>query len=178
MAGGLARTTAFWPVRPSAGAARMSLEGRESSSDPGIKRQTFTTSRQLLLPVVDLVRVHSEMHRQLGDAALAPYCRHRHLRLERRVVLLPCPLHVLLPRYPRFLGAGIHLSHLSHFRGPAQNAAITQIFFANDARPGERFQQTVTVRVADIEGSDVTASLTVLIYVSPIQLPPYCRNKP
>ena len=28
MAGGLARTTAFWPVRPSAGAARMSLEGR------------------------------------------------------------------------------------------------------------------------------------------------------
>jgi len=58
------------------------------------------------------------------------------------------------------------------------NAAITQIFFANDARPGERFQQTVTVRVADIEGSDVTASLTVLIYVSPIQLPPYCRNKP
>src|SRR5271166_3131002 len=28
MAGGLARTTAFWPVRPSAGAARISLEGR------------------------------------------------------------------------------------------------------------------------------------------------------
>jgi len=38
-------------------------------------------------------------------------------------VLLPCPLHVLLPRYPRFLGAGLHLSHLSHFRGPAQGAA-------------------------------------------------------
>jgi len=35
-------------------------------------------------------------------------------------VFLPCPLHVLLPRYPRFLGAGLHLSHLSHFRGPAQ----------------------------------------------------------
>jgi hypothetical protein len=34
-------------------------------------------------------------------------------------VLLPCPLHVLLPRYPRFLGAGLHLIHLSHFRGPA-----------------------------------------------------------
>src|SRR5215471_10424351 len=60
------------------------------------------------------------MHRQLGDGAVAPYCRHRHLRLERRVVLLPCPLHVLLPRYPRFLGAGLHLSHLSQFRGPAQ----------------------------------------------------------
>jgi hypothetical protein len=26
----------------------------------------------------------------------------------------------LLPRYPRFLGAGLHLSYLSHFRGPAQ----------------------------------------------------------
>ena len=36
-------------------------------------------------------------------------------------VLLPCPLHVLLPRYPRFLGARLHLSHLSHFRGPAQS---------------------------------------------------------
>src|SRR6516225_706964 len=63
------------------------------------------------------------MHRQLGDGAVAPDCRHRHLRLERRAVLLPCPLHVLLPRYPRFLGAGLHLSHLSHFRGPAQRAA-------------------------------------------------------
>jgi hypothetical protein len=38
-------------------------------------------------------------------------------------VFLPCPLHVLLPRYPRFLGAGLHLSHLSHFRGPAQKRA-------------------------------------------------------
>src|SRR5215471_6788574 len=62
------------------------------------------------------------MHRQLGDGAVAPDCRHRHLRLERRAVLLPSPLHVLLPRYPRFLGAGLHLSHLSHFRGPAQSA--------------------------------------------------------
>src|SRR4051812_13119835 len=26
----------------------------------------------------------------------------------------------LLPRYPRFLGAGLHVSYLSHFRGPAQ----------------------------------------------------------
>ena len=46
--------------------------------------------------------------------------RQRHLRLEHRVVLLACPLHVLLPRSLRFLGAGPHLSHLSHFRGPAQ----------------------------------------------------------
>jgi hypothetical protein len=34
-------------------------------------------------------------------------------------VLLPCPLHVLLPRYPRFLGARLHISHVSHFRGPS-----------------------------------------------------------
>ena len=32
MAGGLARTTACWLVRPSAGAARMSLEGRKRAS--------------------------------------------------------------------------------------------------------------------------------------------------
>jgi hypothetical protein len=31
-----------------------------------------------------------------------PDRRHRHLRLERRAVLLPSPLHVLLPRNPRF----------------------------------------------------------------------------
>ena len=55
---------------------------------------------------------------QLGDGSVALNRHQRHLRLERRVVLLPCPLHVL--RYPRFLEAGLHLSHLSHFRGPAQ----------------------------------------------------------
>src|SRR5438309_7726265 len=68
------------------------------------------TVQQLLLPVVDLVRVDPEMHRQLGDGPVALDCRQRHLRLERRAVLLPCPLHVLLPRYPRFLGQGSTLS--------------------------------------------------------------------
>src|SRR5690349_19165782 len=77
------------------------------------------TIQQLLLPDVDLVRVDPEMHRQLGDGPLALDSRQRYLSLESRTVLLPCPLHVLLPRYPRFLGAGLHLSHLSHFRGPA-----------------------------------------------------------
>src|SRR5271169_3947703 len=80
------------------------------------------TVQQLLLPVVDLVRVDPELARQLGDGPVAPDGRQRHLRLERRAVLLPCLLHVLLPRYPRFLGAGLHLSHLSHFRGPPQAA--------------------------------------------------------
>src|SRR5438309_413282 len=78
------------------------------------------TVQQLLLPVVDLVRANPELSSQLGDGPVAPDRRQRHLRLERRAVILPCPLHVLLPRYPRFLGAGLHLSHLSHFRGPAQ----------------------------------------------------------
>src|SRR5437588_5921011 len=78
------------------------------------------TVQQLLLPVVDLVRVDPELPSQLGDGPVAPDGRQRHLRLEHRAVLLPCPLHVLLPRYPRFLGAGLHLSHLSHFRGPPQ----------------------------------------------------------
>src|SRR5262250_697384 len=64
------------------------------------------------------------MHRQLGDGPVALDRCQRHLRLEPRTVLLPCPLHVLLPRYPRFLGAGLHLSHLSHFRGPAQSSIM------------------------------------------------------
>src|SRR5438067_3060419 len=82
------------------------------------------TVQQLLLPVVDLVRVDPELPTQLGDGPVAPDGRQRHLRLERRAVLLPFPVHVLLPRYPRFLGAGLHLSHLSHFRGPAQFTLI------------------------------------------------------
>src|SRR5262249_46276901 len=77
------------------------------------------------------------MLRQLGDGAIVPDCRHRHLRLERRAVLLPCPLHVLLPRYPRFLGAGLHLSYLSHFRGPAQ---------------GEQWQEIGAAKAGDVEG--------------------------
>src|SRR5207302_1451451 len=78
------------------------------------------TVQQLLLPVVDLVRMNPELTRQLGDRPVPLDRRQRHLRLERRVVLLPCPLHVLLLRHRRLLGAGFHLSQLSHFRGPAQ----------------------------------------------------------
>src|SRR5882762_3966563 len=76
--------------------------------------------QQLLLPAIDLVRMNPEMTRQLGDRPVAFHRRQRYLRLERRVVPLPCLLHVLLPRYQRSLGAGLHLSQLSHFRGPAQ----------------------------------------------------------
>src|SRR5271154_6516811 len=99
------------------------------------------TVQQLLLPVVDLVRVDPELPSQLGDGPVAPDGRQRHLRLERRAVLLPCPLHVLLPRYPRFLGAGLHLSHLSHFRGPAQASSL-RTFSTQSAR--ERDGPTLT----------------------------------
>src|SRR3984893_2627064 len=78
--------------------------------------------QQLLLPAIDLVRMNPEMTRQLGDRPVAFHRRQRYLRLEPRVVLLPCLLHVLLPRYQRSLGAGLHLSQLSHFRGPAHLA--------------------------------------------------------
>src|SRR6516162_10008175 len=76
-------------------------------------------SSSCFLPVVDLVRVDPKRACQLGDGPVAFDGRQRHLRLEPCAVLFPCPLHVLLPRSPRFLGAGLHLSHLSHFRGPA-----------------------------------------------------------
>src|SRR5215813_11756147 len=73
-----------------------------------------------LPPPMRRPRRRSPHHPAVASSSCGSDCRHRHLRLERRAVLLPCPLHVLLPRYPRFLGAELHLSHLSHFRGPAQ----------------------------------------------------------
>src|SRR5215831_2853098 len=96
-----------------------------------------------------------QMHRQLGDGAVAPDCRHRHLRLERRTVLLPRPLHVLLPRYTRFLGAGLHLGHLSHFRGPAQtsrrsiNSSWARERFGLRSRKAEKLSLQIVCRGYD-----------------------------
>ena len=61
-------------------------------------------------------------------------------------VLLPCLLHVLLPRHLRFLGAGFHLSYLSQFRGPAQTSR-------NKVLPAHRAASpwTVRARVQTIE---------------------------
>src|SRR6516164_11362820 len=93
------------------------------------------TVHQLLLPVVDLVRVDPESPRQIGDGAVALDCRQRHLSLEPCTVLLPGPLHVLLPRSPRFLRAGLHLSHLSHLRGPAQTPASAEVTITQLMKP-------------------------------------------
>src|SRR5258706_16361313 len=68
--------------------------------------------------------MHPELTRQLGDRPVPSDRRQRHLRLEPRIMFLPCPLHILLPRYPRVLGAGLHLSQLSHFRGPPHSARL------------------------------------------------------
>src|ERR1700723_3672646 len=54
------------------------------------------TVQQLLLPVVDLVRMNPKLARQLGDRPVPLDRRQRHLRLERRVVLLPCPLLLIM----------------------------------------------------------------------------------
>src|SRR5262249_42268795 len=88
------------------------------------------------------------MHHQLGDGPVALDRCQRHLRLEPRTVLLPCPLHVLLPRYPRFLGAGLHLSHLSHFRGPAHidevdaaSQALRSLYKQIDAHQADKEEQ-------------------------------------
>src|SRR6516164_11555476 len=58
--------------------------------------------QQLLLPVVDLVWMDPELTRQLSDRPVPPDRRQRHLRFERRIVLLSCPLHVLLLRRRAF----------------------------------------------------------------------------
>src|SRR5207302_1257184 len=54
-------------------------------------------------------RRHGRDDRSGGRAAAAGgLAKGGHLRLERRVVLLPFPPHVLLLRYPRCLGEGLH----------------------------------------------------------------------
>jgi len=52
-----------------------------------------------------------ELTRQLGDRPVASDRRQRHLRFERPVVLLPCPLHVLLLRSRAFWGQGSSLAN-------------------------------------------------------------------
>src|SRR6202023_966010 len=78
---------------------------------PSCQKNARGAVQQLLLPIIDRVRMNPKLTGQLGDRSVAFDRRQRHLRLERRVVLLPCPLHVLLLPHRRFLGAGLHLSY-------------------------------------------------------------------
>src|SRR5260370_7151966 len=73
-------------------------------------KNTGRAVQQLLLPIVDLVRMNPELARQLGDRSVALDRSQAHLRLDSPVVLLPFPLHVLLPPYPTFLGSGPNLT--------------------------------------------------------------------
>jgi len=82
------------------------LAGRALGQAAALKN-TRGAVQQLLLPIVDLIGVNPELTRQFSDRPIALDRRERHLRLERRVVLLPCPLHVLLLRPRRFLGARV-----------------------------------------------------------------------
>src|SRR5262249_28493956 len=99
------------------------LAGRSLCRRAAAVKHARRAVQQLLLPIVDLVRMNPERARQLGDGPIASDRRQRYLRLEPRIVLVACPLHLLLLRHRRFLGAGLHLSQLSHFRGPAQTTA-------------------------------------------------------
>src|SRR6202040_3165077 len=58
--------------------------------------------QQLLLPVVDPVRMNAELTRQLGDRPVPPTAATTTLRFNHRVVLLPRPLHLLLLRCRAF----------------------------------------------------------------------------
>src|SRR6201998_4697111 len=116
------------------------------------------------------------MHRQLGDGAIAPDCRHRHLRLERRTVLLPCPLHVLLPRYPRFLGAGLHLSHLSHFRGPAQVSSTNQLAGEYIKSHSGKVKDIMTRGVLSVTEETPVADIAVLLETNRIKRVPVLRE--
>src|SRR5712671_4817841 len=103
----------------------MTPRWREMDSEPSVPRQkdnafrdssfptcarataAFENARrpvqQLLLPVVDPVRMNAELTRQPGDPSGPPRPPPPPpLRFNHRVVLLPCPLHLLLLRCRAF----------------------------------------------------------------------------
>jgi hypothetical protein len=102
--------------------------------------------------------------RQLGDRPVPLDRRQPHLCCERPVVLLACSLHVLLPRHRRLLRAGLHLSQLSHFRGPAQIrhppimapiGAQRQAFLTERLRCSVDMRTNCVAKRARARGSDV-----------------------
>src|ERR1700730_9262994 len=82
--------------------------------------------------------MHPELTRQLSDRPVRSDRRQRPPRHEPRIMFLPCPLHILLPRYPRVLGAGLHLSQLVHFRGPPQAKGNRVADYAGGVDPWRR----------------------------------------
>jgi hypothetical protein len=61
------------------------------------------------------------------------------------------------------------------------NARSTKITFQRgNAKPGDRFERTVTVKVTDVEGSTITASRVVTVFAAEPgdSLPPVCKVKP
>lgn len=60
----------------------------------------------------------------------------------------------------------------------AKSTKIT--FQRGNAKPGDHFARTVTVKVTDVEGSSATASLVVTIFAAETgeSLPPVCKVKP
>src|SRR3984893_4763043 len=121
------------------------LAGRTLHRCATALENTRRAVQQLLLPVVDLVRMNPKGARQLGHRPVTLDRRQRHLRLKRRPVLLACLLHVLLLRHRRFLGAGLHLSQVSHFRGPAHSTVAD--------RGGEGWKPIASTASAALTGS-------------------------
>src|ERR1700730_14528842 len=103
-------------------------------------KNTRGAVQQLLLPIVDLVRMNPELTRQFGDRPGALDRRERHLRLERRIVLLPCPFHVLLLRHRRFLGQGPTLTYCLIFGVQLTLRGARSMAWCIVLRPEGRYQ--------------------------------------
>ena len=102
-------STFSWPICRNRRSTCAALAVSSAPAPPPSKTLAAPSST-LLLPGVDLVRVNPIRARQLGHRPVAFDRRQRHLRFERRCVLLACLLYVLLPRHRRFLGAELHLN--------------------------------------------------------------------
>ena len=86
------RSTCNWPIlrcRSSMTLCASSIAGAFAA------REELTRAlHQLLLPGADHRRMDPKLRRQLRQGLLTRQCRHRHARLELRVVLLPFYTHV------------------------------------------------------------------------------------
>ena len=89
----------------------------------------------------DLGQKPTNRTRQFGDRPFPPDRRQRHLLLERHVVLLSCPLHVLLLRSALSRGQGFTVANCLIFRVQLtwQAAVLRRTnLFAKEARSGPK----------------------------------------